>query len=156
MSHYPNYWICNNISNKTGATCGAGSAHPSEAPETIPSFCGFVLLSLQFSMLFLLYYYLPVCLFLSLAMALSVYFQSMSLTVPLVFFISLLSQQEACSGCGCTCTSYTGTLIPKFGKGFTAGGMETNFESDHISKLSSRYIKFKYLLTTYVFDSASL
>ena len=30
--------ICYHISNTTGATCGAGSAYPSGAPEIIPSF----------------------------------------------------------------------------------------------------------------------
>ena len=45
----------------TGATCGAGSAYPSGAPEITLSFLvGFVLLSPKFSMLCLLYYYLSV------------------------------------------------------------------------------------------------
>ena len=32
------YRICYHISNTTGATCGAGSAYPSGAPEITPSF----------------------------------------------------------------------------------------------------------------------
>ena len=32
------YQICYNMSNTTGATCGAGSAYPSRAPEIPPSF----------------------------------------------------------------------------------------------------------------------
>ena len=32
------YWVCNNVSNTTYATCGAGSVYPPGAPETTPSF----------------------------------------------------------------------------------------------------------------------
>ena len=81
------YRICNNISNTTGATCGAGSAYPSGEPEINPSFwwgsC-----CLVFSFLCCVICTI-ICLFvfLFLAMALSLYFQSMSLTVPLVSFV---------------------------------------------------------------------
>ena len=49
-----------------------------------------VLLSFNFSMMCLVYYYLSVWFFSFLAMALSVYFRSMSLNVPLVSFPSSL------------------------------------------------------------------
>ena len=78
------YRICNHISNTTGATCGAGSAYPSGAPEITLSFwwgscclffsflcCSCVLLVVYLSFSFI-------------AMALSVYFRFMSLTVPLL------------------------------------------------------------------------
>ena len=83
------YRICNIISSTTGATCGAGSVYFSGALKIIPSFwwgsC-----CLVFS--FLCCVFCTICLFvyLSLAMALSVYFPSMSLTVPLVYFVPLL------------------------------------------------------------------
>ena len=32
------YRVCNNMSNTTGATCGAGAAYPFVAPSSIPSF----------------------------------------------------------------------------------------------------------------------
>ena len=32
------YWVCNNMCNITGATCGAESAYPSRAHEITPSF----------------------------------------------------------------------------------------------------------------------
>ena len=78
------------MSNTTGATCGAGFAYPSGAPEITPSFWwGPSAYSLGF------YVVSCVLLFVSLslsflAMALSVYFRFMSLTVPLVSFVPLL------------------------------------------------------------------
>ena len=81
------YRICYHISNTTGATCGAGSAYPSGAPEITPSFwwgsC-----CLYFSLLCCVMCTI-VCLFV-LSMAFSVYFRFMSLTVPLVSFVPLL------------------------------------------------------------------
>ena len=78
------------MSNTKGATCAAGSAYPSGAPEIVPSFCGVcVAQSLVFFVVSSVLLF--VCLSFSiLAMALSVYFRFMSLTVPLVSFGPLL------------------------------------------------------------------
>ena len=80
------YRICYHISNTTGATCGAESAYPSGAPEITPSFFGGV--RVVYSLVFYVVscVLLFVCLFSFLAMALSVCFRFMSLTVPLVSF----------------------------------------------------------------------
>ena len=75
----------------TGATCGAGSAYPSGAPEITPSFFGGV------RVVYSLVFYVVPCVLLFvclsfLAMPLSVCFRFMSLTVPLVSFVPLLQQ----------------------------------------------------------------
>ena len=73
-------------------SCGAGSAYPSGAPDITPSFwlgsfCFFFLVFYVVSCVLLF-----VCLSFSFsAMVLSVYFRFMSLTVPLVSFVSLLN-----------------------------------------------------------------
>ena len=74
-----------------GATCGAGSAYPSGAPEITPVFGGVrVAKSRVFYVVCTI-----ICLFvfLFLAMTLSVYFLSMSLTIPLVSFAPLLREK---------------------------------------------------------------
>ena len=88
---YRIYRICYHISNTTGAACGAGSAYPSGAPEITPSFLvGFVLFSLLCCVVCAV-----VCLsFSCLAMALSVCFRFMNLTVPLVSFVPLLQRLD--------------------------------------------------------------
>ena len=82
------YRMCNNISNTTGATCGAGAANPSGAPEITPSFWWGLCLVFSFLCCF---FCTIICLFvfLFLTMALLVYFLSMSLALPLVSFVPL-------------------------------------------------------------------
>ena len=75
-----------------GVTCGAGSAYPSGAPEITSSFW-WVSCCLVFSFHVVVFVLLVVCFFFFLAMALSVYFRFMSLTVPLIPFAPLLNNK---------------------------------------------------------------
>ena len=81
----------NIMPSPTDATCEVGSAYPSVAPEITPSFywgsCCVVFSFLCCVFCTIIYMFV----FLFLAMALSVYFLSMRLTVPLVSFVPLLS-----------------------------------------------------------------